>query len=80
MHKRHAQGSVAALRSAEEKHRGQAQRYRDDGLAEVTLVAVLVQGQPGSRLVAIHQARIGFETTEARFSRSQPCKPLDRNR
>src|ERR1700687_1851747 len=56
---------VAALQSAEQEDRGQAQRYRDDGCAEIGLVLVLMQGHPRTGLVAIDQACIRKKSVEA---------------
>src|SRR5580704_17314577 len=56
---------VAALQSAEQKNRRQAQRHRDDRRGQIKLVLVLMQGHAGAGLVAVDQARVGCEPSEA---------------
>ena len=65
MGERHRPGGCGAAVAAEQEDRRQAERDRDDRLAEVALVAVLVKRQPRTRLVEIDQAGIGREPVEA---------------
>ena len=59
----------------------QAQAMQDNlKRAQEELATIEVEGQSGAGLVAIHQARVGFEAAEARLSRSEPGKPHERCR
>ena len=49
---------VAALQSAEQEDRGQAQRHRDDRRGKILLVLVLMQGHARAGLVAVDQTGI----------------------
>src|SRR5260370_14682957 len=49
---------VAALQSAEQEVRGQAQRHRDDRRGKILLVLVLMQGHARAGLVAVDQTGI----------------------
>ena len=60
---------VCPSRPAEQEHRGDAERHRDDRLTEIPLVAVLMQGQPRSRLVAIDQAGVRREAAKTGVNR-----------
>jgi len=60
-----APGRVGALQAAEEKDALESKRDRDDGLVEVELVAILVETEFGSGLVAVDMAGVGAELGEA---------------
>lgn len=55
----------SARRRPEQEDRGQPQRHRHDGRAQVLLVAVLVQRQARTRQIAVDQAGIGNEAVIA---------------
>ena len=79
MLQRYAAIRVAASVSTPEKQRRQSERQRDDRHAEISLVAVLVQGQARTRRIAIEQAgvRIGPRREACRLlgigGQSQPA-------
>jgi len=56
---------AGALESAKEEDAGKSEGDGDDGLVEVALVAILVQSEPGSSLVAINVAGVGAKVGEA---------------
>ena len=66
---RHAHRPFAAQVTAEEEHRGHAQRNGHDGEPEIPFVAVLVQRQPGAGQVAVDQAGVRRKSGEARQCR-----------
>jgi len=57
--------AVFAGVATEEKRGGQAERYRDDGLVEIQLVLILMQGEAGPGLIAVDEAGVGLETRES---------------
>src|SRR5258706_2180702 len=63
---------VAALQSAEQEDRGQAQRDRDDRRGEIGLVLVLMQRHTCSRLVAVDQARFRGKPVKTCLRRRLP--------
>src|SRR5450631_2264977 len=67
---RYSTVSVRPGVAAEQENRRQAERHRHDGRAEITLVLVLMQSEPGAGLVPVHEACIGLEARVAGGSRS----------
>ena len=67
MAKRISGDRIAALQAAELEDGQQPERDRDDRLREIALVPVLMQRQPGTRLVAVDQAGVRREVLIARF-------------
>lgn len=65
-------GPVRPLQTTEQEHRRQPQGNRNDWLAEVPFILVLVQAQPGARQVVVDQARIRDEPLEPRYFSSAP--------
>src|SRR5215472_15749456 len=72
MEERHAQQLVGSPIPAELKDRRQAERYRDHGVAEIPLVPVLMQGEPGPGLIAVDQTGIGNEFRKTRLRGDRP--------
>ena len=62
---------VGPIQSAEHEGRGEAERHRNDRLANL-LVPVLVEGQTGARLVAVDEAGIGCQRVEPCLLRAAP--------
>jgi hypothetical protein len=60
---------VRAPGAAEQEHRRQAERDRDDGRGEIALVAVLVQRQARAGGIAVDQAGIGDKARESGLQR-----------
>src|SRR5690242_1398365 len=56
---RNADRFDGTLQSTEQKYRRQPQRDRHDWLAEIFFVAILMQRQPGARLIAADQTGVG---------------------
>ena len=67
MHQPPAPGAVCAAGGAKQKHRRQPQGQRDDGLAQVLLVFVLVQREFGAGRVLIDQAGVGLKVGVTRL-------------
>jgi hypothetical protein len=55
-------------------------RYRDDRCGQIKLVLVLMQGHAGAGLVAVDQARIGRESSEAGMQGRLPGQIEERRR
>lgn len=65
---------IAAFEPAEQESTRQAQRDGHDRLAEVALVAVLMQAHLGAGLVAVDQTGVGQKTGEPRGGRGAGCE------
>src|SRR6185312_1648399 len=65
MCQRHAQLSIGSLQATEQEYRRNAQRDRHDRLAQITLVAILMQAQARTCLVAIDQTGVRHEAGKA---------------
>lgn len=65
----HTLRALGPLESAEEKLRRKAERHRNDRSREIALVAVLMKGERSAGLIAVDEARIGFEIRITGFVR-----------
>jgi hypothetical protein len=61
---RHSSMSVGPRLATEQENRRQAERYGNDGCAEIAFVLVLVQREACTRFVSIEQTRIGNKSRE----------------
>ncbi len=73
-------GSVAAAIAAEQENCRQSERNRNDRRAQVALVLVTVQRQPGPGFVQIYQTRVRLEARVPRGSRGTRSKTPKRFR
>src|SRR6185437_12852924 len=71
----HAHLLVGPLRAPEQESRWQAERDGHDRMAEVPLVAVLVQRQSRAGIVPIHEAGIRYELRKAGLARRVGREP-----
>ena len=80
MEERHAQHLVAPAISAELEDRRQAEGHRDHRVAEIPLVPVLMQGEPGPGLIAVDQTGIGNEFRKTRLRGDRPGQLTEQRR
>src|SRR5689334_15094126 len=69
---RDALRAIGAAQPAEQERGGESERYGDDRLSVIALVAVLMQRQACPRLIAIDEAGVRIEIIEPRLRRRVP--------